>query len=82
VQDSVSQRDQTKHLQDVIVECTKLGYVVLSQPSDWRFVFSNNNLMDKSRRIVVCPGLEKLSHTDGTRYRSPKEVAAPETMPL
>ncbi|SPJ75920.1 uncharacterized protein FTOL_05651 [Fusarium torulosum] len=82
VQDSVSQRNQTKHLQDVIVECTKLGYVVLSQPSDWRFVFSNNNLMDKSRRIVVCPGLEKLSHTDGTRYRSPKEVAAPETMPL
>ncbi|KAM0337404.1 hypothetical protein ACHAPQ_003180 [Fusarium lateritium] len=82
VQDSVSQRNQTKHLQEVIVECTKLGYVVLSQPSDWRFVFSNNNLMDKSRKIVVCPGLEKYSHNDGTRYRSSKEVAAPETMPL
>jgi len=82
VQDSASQRNQTKHLQDVIVECTKLGYIVLSQPSDWGFVFSNDSSMDKSRRIVVCPGLEKLSHTDGTRYRLPMGVAAPETIPL
>ncbi|WZH46400.1 uncharacterized protein QYS62_007476 [Fusarium acuminatum] len=82
VQDSASQRNQTKHLQDVIVECTKLGYIVLSQPSDWGFVFSYDSSMDKSHRIVVCPGLEKLSHTNGMRYRSPMEVAAPETMPL
>ncbi|KAH6955116.1 hypothetical protein DER45DRAFT_329865 [Fusarium avenaceum] len=82
VQDSASQRNQTKHLQDVIIECTKLGYIVLSQPSDWGFVFSNDRSMDKSRRIVMCPGLEKLGHTDGTRYRLPMEVAAPETIPL
>ncbi|KAF4437011.1 hypothetical protein FACUT_5917 [Fusarium acutatum] len=78
-QDPASQQDQMKHLQAVILECTKLGYVVLSQPSDWGFVFSNSTPITKSRRIVVCPGLERLSHTDGTRYRSPKEVVAPET---
>jgi hypothetical protein len=81
-QDPASQQDQMNHLQAVILECTKLGYVVLSQPSDWRFVFSNSNSITKSRRIVVCPGLERLSHNDGTRCRSPKEVVAPETMPL
>ncbi|KAF4490409.1 hypothetical protein FAGAP_10814 [Fusarium agapanthi] len=64
-QDPASQQDQMKHLQAVILECTKLGYVVLSQPSDWG--------------IVVCPGLERLSQNDGTRYRSPKEVVALET---
>ncbi|RKK24952.1 hypothetical protein BFJ65_g2871 [Fusarium oxysporum f. sp. cepae] len=40
-QDPASQQDQMNHLQAVILECTKLGYVVLSQPSDWGFVFSN-----------------------------------------
>lgn len=82
-QDSASRQDQTSHLQAVILECTKLGYVLLSQPGDWGFVFSNKpTTMDRAHRIVVCPGLERLSHNDGTRYRSAKEVAAPETMPL
>ncbi|KAF5563320.1 hypothetical protein FPHYL_5282 [Fusarium phyllophilum] len=81
-QDSASQQDQINHLQAVILECTKLGYVVLSQPSDWGFVFSNSTPVTKSRRTVVCPGLERLSQNDGTRYRSPKEVVAPETVSL
>jgi uncharacterized membrane protein len=82
-QDSASRQDQTNHLQAVILECTRLGYVLLSQPGDWRFIFNSKNTpMDRSRRIVVCPGLERLSHNDGTRYGSPKEVAAAETMPL
>ncbi|KAF5718324.1 hypothetical protein FGLOB1_1698 [Fusarium globosum] len=33
-QDTASLQDQMNHLQAVILECTKLGYVVLSQPSD------------------------------------------------
>ncbi|RSL62077.1 hypothetical protein CEP54_005881 [Fusarium duplospermum] len=77
-QDAAGSQAQTSHLQDVILECTKLGYILLSQPSDWRFVFSDK----QSRRVVVCPGLEKLSHSDGTRYRSPKEVVAVVTMPV
>ncbi|KAF4961624.1 hypothetical protein FSARC_10114 [Fusarium sarcochroum] len=81
-QDAASRQDQASHLQAVILECTQLGYVVLSQSSDWRFVFSNSSTSTKPRRIMVCPGLEKLSHHDGTRYGSPKEVVAPETMPL
>ncbi|KAI8715908.1 hypothetical protein NCS52_01099700 [Fusarium sp. LHS14.1] len=48
-----SHNAQTDHLQAVIVECTKLGYVILSQPQDWRFVF------EKGNSVVVCPGLDK-----------------------
>ncbi|XEV06589.1 hypothetical protein FSHL1_011876 [Fusarium sambucinum] len=82
-QDSVSRQDQTNHLQAVILECTRLGYVLLSQPGDWRFIFNSKATpLDRTRRIVVCPGLERLSHNDGTRYGSPKEVTAVETMPL
>lgn len=77
-QDTAGSQEQTSHLQAVILECTKLGYILLSQPSDWRFVFSDK----QSRRVVVCPGLEKLSHSDGTRYRSPREVVAVVTMPV
>ncbi|KAJ4180999.1 hypothetical protein NW755_011291 [Fusarium falciforme] len=44
---------QTDHLQAVIIECTKLGYVILSQPQDWRFVF------EKGNSVVVRPGLDK-----------------------
>lgn len=77
-QDAAGAQEQTDHLQAVILECTKLGYTLLSQPSDWRFVLGDK----QSRRVVVCPGLEKLSHSDGTRYRSPREVAAVVTMPM
>ncbi|KAF5642636.1 uncharacterized protein FTJAE_3524 [Fusarium tjaetaba] len=38
--DPASQQDQMNHLQAVILECTKLGYVVLSQPSDLRIVIT------------------------------------------
>ncbi|EEU42705.1 uncharacterized protein NECHADRAFT_101447 [Fusarium vanettenii 77-13-4] len=48
-----SHNAQTDHLQAVIVECTKLGYAILSQPQDWRFVF------EKGNSVVVCPGLDK-----------------------
>ncbi|QPC79643.1 hypothetical protein HYE68_010395 [Fusarium pseudograminearum] len=82
-QDSASRQEQTNHLQDVILECTRLGYVLLSQPGDWGFIFdSKTTPKDRTRRIVVCPGLERLSHNNGTRYGSPKEVAAAETMSL
>ncbi|KAM5352024.1 hypothetical protein ACJ41O_004747 [Fusarium nematophilum] len=75
-QDPASHQNQTSHLQAVILECTRLGYVLISQPSDWRFMFGTA----QSRAVVVCPGLEKLSHSDGNRYTSPREAVAVVTM--
>lgn len=75
--DEVSTHEQTSHLQAVIIECTKLGYVLLSQPSDWQFVFETDGTSARQRPVVVCPGLEKLGHGDGTRYSSPRRVVEP-----
>ncbi|KAF4814238.1 hypothetical protein CGCSCA5_v008045 [Colletotrichum siamense] len=41
--DQGSQRQQLDHLQAVILECTKLGYEIVSQPSDWRFTYKTED---------------------------------------
>ncbi|KAL6406863.1 hypothetical protein AUP68_09673 [Ilyonectria robusta] len=73
----VASDEQTSHLQAVIIECTKLGYVLLSQPSDWQFVFETDGASTRKQPVVVCAGLEKLGHGDGTRYSSPRRVVEP-----
>jgi hypothetical protein len=50
-----SHEAQTRHLQDVAIECTKLGHMLLSQPQDWHFVYETAG----SNVLVVCPGLDK-----------------------
>lgn len=49
-----SHEEQTRHLQDVAIECTKLGHMLLSQPQDWHFVYET-----AGSNLVVCPGLDK-----------------------
>ncbi|KAH7115504.1 hypothetical protein B0J13DRAFT_487778 [Dactylonectria estremocensis] len=80
--DEASRQEQTSHLQAVIVECTKLGYVLFSQPSDWQFVFKVGGVNTRQQGVVVCPGLNKLSPPDGSRrYSSPRRVVEPVLIP-
>ncbi|KAK4064129.1 uncharacterized protein Triagg1_9108 [Trichoderma aggressivum f. europaeum] len=69
---------QTSHLQEVAMECAKLGYVLFSHPVDWKFTFEGlgSNTAD-TRAVVICPGLEKCSDRDGNPCRPPRRVAAP-----
>ena len=67
---------QAEHLQAVILECTKLGYVLFSQPSDWRFTHSAV-AQPGVRFLVVCAGLLKLGNKDGRLYDAPQQVTAP-----
>ncbi|KAB5580557.1 hypothetical protein GE09DRAFT_1168006 [Coniochaeta sp. 2T2.1] len=68
---------QKSHLEAVIAECTKFGYVLLSQPSEWAFVHVPDRL---GQAAVVCAGLVKLSDKDGRRYGSPFQVVAPKVV--
>ncbi|KAK3994856.1 hypothetical protein QBC44DRAFT_321384 [Cladorrhinum sp. PSN332] len=71
---------QKAHLQAVIAETTKLGYVLLSQPSDWRFVHNDGQQHSGGRNgavAVVCAGLVKMTSRDGSRYAAPLQVVAP-----
>lgn len=68
---------QREHLQLVIIECTKLGYVLFSHPSDWRFVHEAGR-----GSVVVCAGLEKLGQWGGVPYKTPKIVVPPTAIQL
>ncbi|KAB5536393.1 hypothetical protein GE09DRAFT_1176388 [Coniochaeta sp. 2T2.1] len=70
---------QKSHLEAAIAECTKFGYVLLSQPSEWTFVHVPDRL---GQAAVVCAGLVKLSNKDGRRYGSPFQVVAPKAVQL
>lgn len=70
--DPRSRESQTRHLEGVIGECAKFGYILFSHPCEWRFTFRRSS--SERNGIVVMPGLEKLSNRDGDLYDTPKLV--------
>ncbi|KUI68785.1 hypothetical protein VM1G_04425 [Cytospora mali] len=62
---------QECHLQDVVLECARFGYMVLSQPADLEWKFETGHTED----LVVCPGLEKVSDSQGIGCKA--EVICP-----
>lgn len=70
-----SQKHQKCHLQDVILECARFGYVVLSQPAEMGWIFDPGN--DDAEELVVCPGLEKVSDSQGVGC-APEVICPPE----
>ncbi|KAK3386091.1 hypothetical protein B0H63DRAFT_191941 [Podospora didyma] len=69
-----SRFQQNDHLRAVIVECTKLGYLLLSQPTEWQFDHGDRG---GGRVAVVCPGLAKASRKDVPPYTPYRLVVAP-----
>ncbi|KAH7267893.1 uncharacterized protein BKA55DRAFT_501186 [Fusarium redolens] len=65
---------QRHHMHSIIVEAAKLGYALLSHTSDWRFIYKD---ISTPRAVVLCIGLQKLSHRDGRRLSSPQLVVEP-----
>ncbi|SPJ84069.1 uncharacterized protein FTOL_10585 [Fusarium torulosum] len=68
---------QTEHLEGVMMEFAKFGHILLSQPSDWRLIYDTSTAGVGQRSVIVCAGLEKMSHRDGRPYGSPQLVEAP-----
>ncbi|RYP21046.1 hypothetical protein DL765_002453 [Monosporascus sp. GIB2] len=66
--------EQENHLREVIVECATFGYLLFSQPSEFRSSYGDE---DNSRGIVTCPGLEKVSDQGGRRCASPQMLVPP-----
>ncbi|KAH9899085.1 hypothetical protein F4778DRAFT_184769 [Xylariomycetidae sp. FL2044] len=62
--DREARYEQENHLREVIAEIATFGYVVLSQPSEHRFIFDARG---RRNDLVVCPGLEKISDEEGHR---------------
>ncbi|KAH8880210.1 hypothetical protein GQ53DRAFT_605744, partial [Thozetella sp. PMI_491] len=55
---------QSEHLQAVILEFTKLGYVLLSDPASWKLSHYLPNHLDHNY-IVLCAGLDKATDKNG-----------------
>ncbi|KAK7912294.1 hypothetical protein PG985_014775 [Apiospora marii] len=49
--DEVSQTKQRSHLQAITFECAKFGYLLLSQPREWQFLYRNAS---QSRDTEPC----------------------------
>ncbi|KAI0880761.1 uncharacterized protein GGS22DRAFT_79790 [Annulohypoxylon maeteangense] len=60
--------EQENHLREVIVECVAFGYLLFSQPCEYRYRFEGGV---RPNYIVVFPGLDKVSDEEGHRYPSP-----------
>ncbi|KAK8144134.1 hypothetical protein G3M48_006266 [Beauveria asiatica] len=60
--DKQYQQQQVDHLQAVIEECAKLGYMLFSHPCDWAFIFEPNPV--RGGVVVVEAGLCKVVDQD------------------
>lgn len=85
-QDARLHQEQANHLRGVIAECAKLGYLLFSQPSDFRLLTGHESGRDKSSRshsdkarIIVEAGLDKVSYheEDGAVYPSVTHLLEP-----
>ncbi|KAI2470494.1 hypothetical protein F4781DRAFT_430296 [Annulohypoxylon bovei var. microspora] len=74
--DRQNRYEQENHLREVIAECVAFGYLVFSQPCEYRYRFEGGV---RPNYIVVFPGLDKISDEEGRRYPSP---AQPVVSPL
>jgi len=80
VPDPNSRFQQTNHLQAVIFECTKLGYIVFSQPGEWAFV---HRPVEGGNCLVTCAGVQKVRNKDGVSYGGAGQVVErPVVVPL
>ncbi|KAI0437616.1 hypothetical protein F4803DRAFT_141834 [Xylaria telfairii] len=67
--------EQENDLREVIAECATFGYVLFSQPAEYRFRFEGS---EELSTIVACPGLDKVIDEKGYRYKPPvPQIAAP-----
>lgn len=72
-------QQQVGHLQAVIEECAKLGYMLFSHPSDWEFVYEEGAMRGGGAAggVVVEAGLCKLGGRDGAPEAFPQRLVEP-----
>jgi hypothetical protein len=65
-------QQQETHLLGVIVDCAKFGYVLFSQPGEFRF-----NWQSVPGCIVTRPGLEVVADDRAARLAAPRVIQEP-----
>ncbi|KAI0834511.1 hypothetical protein F5Y06DRAFT_278844 [Hypoxylon sp. FL0890] len=62
--------EQENNLREVVVECATFGYLLFSQPYEYRYRFEGGV---RPNYIVVFPGLDRISDEEGYRYPAPAQ---------
>ncbi|KAI0145395.1 hypothetical protein GGR57DRAFT_301553 [Xylariaceae sp. FL1272] len=57
--------EQESHLEQIVRACSTFGYLLFSQPSEYRLQFKN----DEGAGLVVCPGLYKIINDTDSYYQ-------------
>lgn len=72
---------QASELERVIRACATLGYALFSHPCEWRYIHETEGASggERSAELVVMPGLERVSGSDGEGYKSRQVVCGPLT---
>lgn len=68
--------EKDHNLQMIILECARLGYVLFSQPAEFRWMYQKHS-GSKAYKLIAFPGLEKLRDEGGWHYNEPVTVMAP-----
>ncbi|KAH6970723.1 hypothetical protein BKA56DRAFT_559181 [Ilyonectria sp. MPI-CAGE-AT-0026] len=71
---------QADHLKAVMLEFTSFGYMLLSQPIDWQFIYEARTGVMNDQAVVTCAGLERLGRRDGGQDSTPLVARAPEVI--
>lgn len=66
--------EQENHLSQVLAECARFGYLLFSQPAEYRFNYDSHG---RRGGVVVCPGLERVADGEGRQYSKPQVLSAP-----
>ncbi|KAK8010053.1 hypothetical protein PG990_009018 [Apiospora arundinis] len=66
--------EQEDHLRQVLAECARFGYLLFSQPAEYRFNYEGHG---RRGGIVVCPGLERVADGEGRQFSKPQVLSAP-----
>ncbi|EHA54699.1 hypothetical protein MCOR27_001217 [Pyricularia oryzae] len=69
---------QQGQLYDVVMRVAQFGYMLISQPGEFRLRWDAGPPMTAgSDVVVVCPGLDKISDEHGNRYSPSRTLLAP-----
>jgi len=73
--------EHTRGLEKVIRACATLGYALFSHPCEWRYLYETEDSSGSQRltELVVMPGLERVTGSDGEGYKSRQVVCVPAT---
>lgn len=63
-----------------MLEFTSFGYMLLSQPIDWQFIYEARTGGMNDQAVVTCAGLERLDRRDGGQDSPPLVARAPEVI--